>query len=235
MAICLTSPRTHSSPEFGKLRSTNITIRKLHLNLAFNSKLRFPYSISVPNVQSRKYSHFSESSSVKGGGVSPEAYQDDDDDGLQIGDSNFDKLKEWVNIVRPFIPGGSWWNLYNAEGKQDGSPTSANPVSLPYALARMWTLVADQRWVLCTAFAALAIAAVGSFSLVKLALFLPFRPECFKSTFNIEREREKVAPLIPWLLAIYAHYCIMRHFYCSGSGDLNTKYIGCINLRCTQW
>ncbi|XP_027154581.1 ABC transporter B family member 26, chloroplastic-like isoform X1 [Coffea eugenioides] len=165
MAICLTSPRTHSSPEFGKLRSTNITIRKLHLNLAFNSKLRFPYSISVPNVQSRKYSHFSESSSVKGGGVSPEAYQDDDDDGLQIGDSNFDKLKEWVNIVRPFIPGGSWWNLYNAEGKQDGSPTSANPVSLPYALARMWTLVADQRWVLCTAFAALAIAAVAEISI----------------------------------------------------------------------
>lgn len=164
MAICLTCPCTHSSPEFGKVSSTNITLRKLHSNLAFNRKLRFPYSISPLNVQSRKYSHFSDSSSVKDG-ASSEAYQNDDDDGLQIGDSNFDKLKEWVNIFRSFIPGGSWWNLYNAEGKQHSSPTPDNPVSLPYALARMWALVADQRWVLCTAFAALAIAAVAEISI----------------------------------------------------------------------
>lgn len=67
-------------------------------------------------------------------------------------------LKKWVEFVRYILPGGEWWRLSN-EGV-DGVIV-AKPVTVLVALKRMWELIAQDRWLIFTAFAALILAAVS--------------------------------------------------------------------------
>lgn len=156
MAICLISLQARSSPELFKINGSSPYSKPKNLNISFNCKFKFQDSISFPNRLCRKCSPHSDFSPV-GEGFSPEAYQNN---GLKKVD-NFDALlKEWVKFVKSVLPGGIWWNLCN-EGESEESPRpSHKPITVTYALARMWELMADQRWVLYTAFGALTIAAV---------------------------------------------------------------------------
>ncbi|KAL3526386.1 hypothetical protein ACH5RR_011042 [Cinchona calisaya] len=169
MAICLTSlEAAHSTPEFIKIHTgTTISLPdSIPKNLSF-SKFRVAYSLSLSNTirYCYKCSHYSDSSfSVEEDSFSfsPESYQNNE---LKNGDDNFDVLKEWVNFVSSVFPGGSWWNLDNEAENEESSLPSHKPITVTYALARMWALVADQRWVFYTAFAALTIAALSEISM----------------------------------------------------------------------
>lgn len=68
-----------------------------------------------------------------------------------------EKLKKWVKFVREILPGGEWWSLSNEE---IGNVISAKPVTVLRALKKMWDLIAEDRWVIFTAFVALIVTAV---------------------------------------------------------------------------
>ncbi|CAI9756308.1 unnamed protein product [Fraxinus pennsylvanica] len=71
-------------------------------------------------------------------------------------------LKKWVEFVRDILPGGEWWSLSN-EGV-DGVMV-AKPVTVLRALKKMWELIAQDRWVIFTAFAALILTALSEISI----------------------------------------------------------------------
>lgn len=68
-----------------------------------------------------------------------------------------EKLRKWVTFVREILPGGEWWSL-STEGV--GDVISAKPVTVLRALKKMWDLIAEDRWVVFTAFVALIVTAV---------------------------------------------------------------------------
>ncbi|KAL3833125.1 hypothetical protein ACJIZ3_007861 [Penstemon smallii] len=69
-------------------------------------------------------------------------------------------LKRWIKFVQAVLPGGSWWNLpdFNRE-------IGAKPMTVFEALSRMWALIADEKWILYTAFGALTVAALTEISM----------------------------------------------------------------------
>lgn len=69
-------------------------------------------------------------------------------------------FRRWFEFIRDIFPGGSWWNLSDIEQKIDRSPIAAKPITVLKALSQMWALVADEKWILYTAFGALTVAAV---------------------------------------------------------------------------
>ncbi|KAK6160266.1 hypothetical protein DH2020_003647 [Rehmannia glutinosa] len=73
-----------------------------------------------------------------------------------------EKLKKWVKFVREILPGGEWWKL-STEGVED--LISAKPVTVLRALKKMWELIAQDRWVVFTAFVALIVTAVSEISI----------------------------------------------------------------------
>lgn len=66
-------------------------------------------------------------------------------------------LENSVGSVRSLWPGGSWWGLSVDDNVEIAA---AKPVTVIFALQRMWELIADDRWVVIVAFGALVIAAV---------------------------------------------------------------------------
>lgn len=68
-----------------------------------------------------------------------------------------DKLKKWIKFVREVFPGGEWWRLSSEEIDVG---LSSKPVTVLRALQKMWELIAQDRWVVYTAFIALIVAAV---------------------------------------------------------------------------
>lgn len=79
-----------------------------------------------------------------------------------------EKLKKWVTFVRRILPGGEWWSL-SSEGV--GDVISAKPVTVFRALKKMWDLIAQDRWVIFTAFVALIVTAVCAFHCYFLSNF----------------------------------------------------------------
>lgn len=71
-----------------------------------------------------------------------------------------EKLNKWVQFVREILPGGEWWKLSTEEVED---VTSAKPVTVWRALKKMWELIAQDRWVIFTAFLALIVTAVREF------------------------------------------------------------------------
>lgn len=67
-----------------------------------------------------------------------------------------DMFVRWFELIRDVFPGGRWWNLRAVE-----SPIAAAPITVLRALREMWALVADDKWILYTAFGALIVAAVS--------------------------------------------------------------------------
>lgn len=73
---------------------------------------------------------------------------------------HFERLRRWIGVVRSVLPGGKWWSFdEDVELK-----LLAEPVTVLQALTRMWNLVAQDRWVIFAAFAALILAAVRAFN-----------------------------------------------------------------------
>ncbi|KAL8519167.1 hypothetical protein ACS0TY_010195 [Phlomoides rotata] len=73
-----------------------------------------------------------------------------------------EKLKKWVTLVRQILPGGQWWSL---SGEGVGDVITAKPVTVFRALKKMWDLIAQDRWVIFTAFVALIITALAEISI----------------------------------------------------------------------
>ncbi|KAL5552815.1 hypothetical protein UlMin_040216 [Ulmus minor] len=73
----------------------------------------------------------------------------------------FDKLRRWVAFVPLILPGGSWWNFEDDVEVR----ILAEPVTVTRALARMWDLVAKDRWIIFAAFSALILAALSEISI----------------------------------------------------------------------
>lgn len=72
----------------------------------------------------------------------------------------FERLRRWSRVVWSVLPGGKWWSFdEDVELK-----LLAEPVTVLQALTRMWNLVAQDRWVIFAAFAALILAAVRVFT-----------------------------------------------------------------------
>ncbi|VFQ87694.1 unnamed protein product [Cuscuta campestris] len=72
------------------------------------------------------------------------------------------KIRKWVHLVRDIFPGGSWWRLSPEE--VDAGMT-AEPVTVVRALRRMWELIAEDRWLIFSAFAALVVTALSEISI----------------------------------------------------------------------
>jgi ATP-binding cassette subfamily B (MDR/TAP) protein 9 len=66
------------------------------------------------------------------------------------------KIRKWVSFIPSIFPGGTWWNFSDDDNVQ----LYGQPVTVWYALGKMWNLVAKDRWVIFAAFSALIIAAV---------------------------------------------------------------------------
>ncbi|XP_073303069.1 ABC transporter B family member 26, chloroplastic [Primulina huaijiensis] len=73
-----------------------------------------------------------------------------------------DKLKTWIKFVREIFPGGEWWRLSSEEIDVG---LSSKPVTVLRALQKMWELIAQDRWVVYTAFATLIVAALSEISI----------------------------------------------------------------------
>lgn len=71
----------------------------------------------------------------------------------------FERVRRWIGSVRTVLPGGSWWSFSDDVDVK----LLAKPVTVLQALIRMWHLVAQDRWVIFTAFATLIVAAVRVF------------------------------------------------------------------------
>ncbi|XP_057770867.1 ABC transporter B family member 26, chloroplastic-like [Salvia miltiorrhiza] len=82
-------------------------------------------------------------------------------------------IVRWFELVRDVFPGGCWWNLTDFEQNVDGLPIAAESITVSQALREMWALVADEKWILYTAFGALIIAAmVSNLSLLQFDAFI---------------------------------------------------------------
>ncbi|KAK2374289.1 ABC transporter B family member 26, chloroplastic [Trifolium repens] len=71
------------------------------------------------------------------------------------------KIRKWVSFIPSIFPGGTWWNFSDDDNVQ----LYGQPVTVWYALGKMWNLVAKDRWVIFAAFSALIIAAVSEISI----------------------------------------------------------------------
>ncbi|KAL5100607.1 hypothetical protein RYX36_004934 [Vicia faba] len=78
-----------------------------------------------------------------------------------ISDEVLGRIRELVKFLPSIFPGGAWWNFSD---EVDAS-IFGQPVTVWYALGKMWNLVARDRWVIFAAFAALIIAAVSEISI----------------------------------------------------------------------
>ncbi|CAA0831309.1 ABC transporter B family member 26-chloroplastic [Striga hermonthica] len=103
---------------------------------------------------------------VKSASVNGYPINKEDDHGLPLIDSErielSEKLKKWVQFVREILPGGNWWRL-SSEGVDN--VISVKPVTVLRALRKMWELIAQDRWVVFTAFVSLIVTAVSEIAI----------------------------------------------------------------------
>ncbi|KAI9111464.1 hypothetical protein K1719_017154 [Acacia pycnantha] len=99
------------------------------------------------------------SASIDGFSVqeSPEALSEEKEEEKEF----LKRLRRWFSFLPSILPGGSWWNFSENVEIQD----SAKPVTVWRALAKMWQLVAQDRWIIFAAFCALILAAVSEISI----------------------------------------------------------------------
>ncbi|KAK7407222.1 hypothetical protein VNO78_08948 [Psophocarpus tetragonolobus] len=70
-------------------------------------------------------------------------------------------IRKWLLFLPSILPGGRWWDFSHDVHVQ----VVAQPVTVWRALAKMWELVARDRWVIFAAFSALIVAAVSEISI----------------------------------------------------------------------
>lgn len=147
----------------------------------FSTKIRSSLNQNLnqenPQLQrfasSRRFRHIStlKSASVNGYPIAKE------DEVPSTGGVNFElteKLKKWVKFAREIFPGGEWWRLSNEEV---GDVIAAKSVTVFRALKKMWDLIAEDRWVIFTAFVTLVITAVCGYLQSSLPFFSNY--DCF--------------------------------------------------------
>ena len=76
-----------------------------------------------------------------------------------------------TGFFRSVFPGRGWWSLPEHDEAQFAS---TKPVTVWFAVRRMWELVGDERWIAFVAFGALIFAAVSSISKHCLIFFKKF-------------------------------------------------------------
>ncbi|KAK0590658.1 hypothetical protein LWI29_030051 [Acer saccharum] len=78
-------------------------------------------------------------------------------------DNGFNLFDCFKIHLRPVLHCGGWWNLSgDAHGVED---STAKPITVWMALSRMWTLIGDDKWLICLAVASLTVAAVSEISM----------------------------------------------------------------------
>ncbi|XP_042053097.1 ABC transporter B family member 26, chloroplastic-like [Salvia splendens] len=151
-ALC-NSQLLHPFPVQRRKFSTKIHSLNQNLN---QEKPQFKHFAS-----SRRFHHIStvKSASVNG-------YPIAKDDGVPSTASEkielTEKLKKWVKFAREIFPGGDWWRLPTED---IGDVMVAKPVTVFRALKKMWDLIAEDRWVIFTAFVTLVITALSEISI----------------------------------------------------------------------
>lgn len=84
------------------------------------------------------------------------------------------------DLLRTFLPGGSWWKLPHEEGRGDWDQNGSKAVvvSVPFAFRRMWELLRDDKWIVFAGFTVLILAAVLQ-SALSLSFIFFFCPRYF--------------------------------------------------------
>ncbi|XP_077226351.1 ABC transporter B family member 26, chloroplastic-like isoform X5 [Tasmannia lanceolata] len=75
------------------------------------------------------------------------------------------RLRNGFVLLGSLLPGGSWWRLPHHFVKEEEEGNTRKAVTVPFALRRMWELVANDRWVIFAAFASLTLAALSEISI----------------------------------------------------------------------
>ncbi|XP_074309311.1 ABC transporter B family member 26, chloroplastic-like isoform X2 [Silene latifolia] len=86
--------------------------------------------------------------------------------------SNFPQFPNpnFFTFLRSILPGGTWWNLRHSQPLTPPSPIppSSTPITVFYALRRIWGFIAHDKLVVFSAFASLTIAAIAEISIPSL-------------------------------------------------------------------
>ncbi|KAL8137903.1 hypothetical protein V2J09_003904 [Rumex salicifolius] len=101
-----------------------------------------------------------------------------------------DKLSSFLQLLRSILPGGSWWNLSD---QHVDVVVGTKPVTVWFALRRMWQLVASDRWVIFVAFSSLSLAAIAEISIphfLTASIFSAQSAETVVFKRNVKRMRE---------------------------------------------
>ncbi|KAD2803966.1 hypothetical protein R6Q59_031821 [Mikania micrantha] len=131
----------------------------------FNFATRFRAKFSCRRVNKRLV-HVTPVNSASVNGYSIRNHDDSLEvaDGVSMGDSLSgvsERLLKLVRLIPSLLPGGKWWRfLDEVEIMQN-----AKPVTLVRALRRMWGLIANDRWVIFSAFSALVVTALTEISI----------------------------------------------------------------------
>ncbi|KAL1550818.1 ABC transporter B member 26, chloroplastic [Salvia divinorum] len=154
MALSLgNSQLLHPFPVQRRKFSTKIHSSNQNLNQEKPQLKRF--------ASSRRFRHIStvKSASVNGYPITRE-------DGVPSSEGEkielTEKLKRWIKFAREIFPGGDWWRLPTED---IGDVMVAKPVTVFRALKKMWDLIAEDRWVIFTAFVTLVITALSEISI----------------------------------------------------------------------
>lgn len=153
-------PMCSLQPQFAfYVQQRRVLVRNLHKRLHFgpkpntqflfseySSKNRFGYVTPVKSasdsVNGYPFHNYSKERSLEG-------------DDAELGE----KFRKWIGFARDFLPGGSWWRLSSEDVDVQ---MTAQPVTVIRALQKMWELIAQDRWLIFSAFAALVVTAVCS-------------------------------------------------------------------------
>ncbi|KAL3629181.1 hypothetical protein CASFOL_026403 [Castilleja foliolosa] len=135
-------------------------------NLIFSAKLEFRNS-TMTQTLANTINFVPRSNSIYSARrvTIPKAFKQTREDRCDTRNETLHILKRWFEFIRGVFPGGLWWDFSGLEGEIDGSPIAAKPMTVLKALEQMWALVVDEKWILYTAFGALAVAAVSEISM----------------------------------------------------------------------
>lgn len=128
----------------------------------FTANTKLPLFVSTSPISCRLNSFSAPKSSVNGFSVYNINLERSEKDQVKFPG----RFRELVHFIRSILPGGSWWSLSD----HADIIMTAEPVTVLRALQRMWELVANDRWVIFTAFSALVLAAVRVFSSLSFIL-----------------------------------------------------------------
>ncbi|KAL5718163.1 ABC transporter B member 26 [Ranunculus cassubicifolius] len=133
-------------------------LKPFHLfPLSHKNPHHFPKSHPYPSLQTLKFT------SIKPLQTSFfNEFTVNNEEKIRENDGGFlEKLLDFVVLMKSVGPGGNFWRFpSHPEGL-----SNAKPVTAVYALKRMWELVANDRWVIYSAFAALILAALSEISI----------------------------------------------------------------------